>query len=132
MPLELNDEHIEKLSMLIAGYFVDNLYCEKLNIKEFIDKFDESVKIFQGKINSKCGELWNAKLEEEEEDLKKRQFDIDYFLVRGIGKDNAEENIKNLIPEEKLFVNKSIFREKISKINFSNITPEVEKQLSDL
>ena len=56
---------------------------------------------------------------------------MDYFIVRGLPSDNAEEHIKNLIPEEKLFINKSIFRDKIAKLNFNKLDPAIEKKVLD-
>ncbi|HBE01556.1 MAG TPA: hypothetical protein DC049_03645, partial [Spirochaetia bacterium] len=132
MPIELKDEHIDKLAHLIAGLFTEHFCSEKINFREFTEKFDDSVRIFQGKIKAKTPELWNARSVSAEGAVP-RPYDLDYFLARGADMGSGEPDTKSLIPEEKIFINKDIFRQKLAGVKFSEISPAVEnKLLSDL
>ncbi len=53
------------------------------------------------------------------------------IITRGFMEGVSDNNLKLYLPEEKILINRQLFRNKISSINFSSLTPETERKLID-
>ena len=51
------------------------------------------------------------------------------IITRGFMEGITDNSLKLYLPEEKILINRQVFRKKISSVNFSAITPDIERKI---
>jgi hypothetical protein len=60
-----------------------------------------------------------------------RNLELPLLITGGFDQDTAEEELGRILPEERILINKELFRQKLSAVNFSNLDGRKEQALID-
>ena len=58
-----------------------------------------------------------------------RDINSPLIITRGFMEGVSDSNLKLYLPEEKILINRQIFRKKISAVNFASLTPDTERKI---
>lgn len=86
---------------------------EKETFEEFSEKWEK-----RNSENARAGESM-------------RDMDMPLILTRGYDPIAPEGELSKYLPEEKILINRDIFRRKLSGVSFTSLTPQTEKSLLD-
>ena len=110
MSIKLEDEHLTKLAKHIAKFFVNELYTDKISPFSMINGFDETTRIFGGQVIEEAQEVWDQTGYSIKDPSKKRTIDDKLMLIKTADKSTPESKLNILLPEEKIIINKDVFR----------------------
>jgi hypothetical protein len=119
----------EKL-IRFANILVDSFFSEKIVPKDLIDTLGNLVSDNNREYVNKIVSLWEKKNQQKVQEGKNR-LDITFPLILTRGYDSilAEDELSRYLPEEKILINKNIFRKKLGNIDFSALDINKEKAL---
>ncbi len=113
-----------------AEAIVDVLIADKFVPQEVIKNLASGT----GKDGQELVKLIQTSWLRRNEDLKARQLSprdpkLPIILTRGLDKTNPETELSNFLPEEKILINKDLFRAKLKGVNFARLNPIREQGL---
>ena len=60
-----------------------------------------------------------------------REINSPLIITRGFMEGTPDTNLKMYLPEEKILINRQLFRNKLSSVNFGSLTADIERSLLD-
>lgn len=120
--------------ILIGSYIVKSLQSNTINPMDFLNKVSELLPGDSQETSAAFIELWNKNTESVKESGNRvLEVNQPLILTRGYSNELVPENqLMNFLPEEKILINKDIFRDHLKNRDLINIDTRSEKALMDL
>lgn len=117
----------------IGNYIVSSLQADTIIPLEFINKISALIPGNTEEISNILIQLWNKYSDKRKEDGKQSiEINFPLMLTRGFNNKIVPENqLVNFLPEEKILINKDIFRNNLKNLDLVSIDSKREKELMD-
>ena len=113
-----------------AEKFVQILFSEKFIPAEALAEIGNLVSENNPAYLQALRKLWDRENQTRQQDGRNsRNIDLPLYLTGGFDQDTAEEELGRFLPEEKILINKEIFRQKLEGVDFSTVDARREQAL---
>lgn len=147
MSIQLNESDVKNIRQKIAKSILSPFFTGKISPKKMIHDLNTSLMGLGGdSFEKECNHFFHEHNKNKEIEISSQfsntpreqiQQLIDatqvgheqHYLLRKFIGDLKEEDIKHLLPEDKLILNKDVFYERLKKVDFKELTPLTEKRI---
>ena len=113
-----------------AEKFVQILFSEKFIPADALAEIGNLVSENNPAYLQALRKLWDRENQTRQQDGRNsRNIDLPLYLTGGFDQDTAEEELGRFLPEEKILINKEIFRQKLEGVDFSTVDARREQAL---
>lgn len=147
MSVQLSEVEIKSIRQKMAKSIIEPFFTGKLSPKKVVNDINSSLMDLGGEpFNKLCLQYFTEANKKKELEITSQysntareqiqqlidasqvQYEQNYLYRKYIG-DLKEEDIKTLLPEDKLILNRDIFYERLKNIDFRELSPLTEKRI---
>ncbi|MEK6794656.1 MAG: hypothetical protein AABZ39_07765 [Spirochaetota bacterium] len=121
----------QRLSKLSA-HIVDSFFSDRIVPSDFIQRLLATVSDNPTADGSTIAEAWDEKNTDRKRDgADARDIDMPLLITRGYDPVIPEDELAKYLPEEKILINRDVFRKKLDGLDFAAVDVATEKGLLD-